>query len=484
MVEVQNSFLEDQESVLLKIEEPKVDSANPWIDDLLNRYPIAARLTNLVKTQEPPLTVSLHGQWGTGKTFLLKRWRQELENAGHKAIYFNAWEDDFNEDPLLSILGQLSESFGEGLFKDSLHKVTEIAGPLILSNASSLLNRFTGLTPEFTRDLPSGSDLIKEYLRHHRTKDQLRGNLEELSTRVRNESCHPLVFIIDELDRCRPPFAIELLERVKHIFDVPNMVFVFGLNRNELCKSLASVYGDIQTGVYLRRFFDFEFNLPTSDSQAFALHLIDRFQIVNAFKNLPRAIGRGEPMWDYDNYRRVFPGVWGALGLSLRDIDYGIRLLALLARSLPGGIFTHPYLLALLIGMKFKKPEFYSDLINGNFRASNIMDFIDNIVQENSPTENVTAHFDRIEGFLYCADNTNPIDQRRGENAWTELQRLRQGDVESGFQVISQRAQAADPEQISRIIRGIEANNQLGITDKVFSQLAELIDVHRTELRY
>ena len=48
----------------------------------------------------------------------------------------------------------------------------------------------------------------------------------------------PLIFIIDELDRCRPTFAIELLERVKHIFDVPNMVFVLGINRDELCKSL------------------------------------------------------------------------------------------------------------------------------------------------------------------------------------------------------------------------------------------------------
>ena len=70
------------------------------------------------------------------------------------------------------------------------------------------------------------------------------------------------MFIIDELDRCRPTFAIELLERVKHIFDVPNIVFVFGINRAELVKSLESIYGEIDAGTYLRRFFDMEFVLP------------------------------------------------------------------------------------------------------------------------------------------------------------------------------------------------------------------------------
>ena len=70
-----------------------------------------------------------------------------------------------------------------------------------------------------------------------------------------------MVFIIDELDRCRPTFAIELLERVKHIFDVPNIVFVFGINREELTKSLRSVYGEIEAEEYLRRFFDMELRL-------------------------------------------------------------------------------------------------------------------------------------------------------------------------------------------------------------------------------
>ena len=68
MLRQPNPLLDTQKSVTLKLSEPVVDSDNLWADDLLARQAIATRLTNLVATQEPPLTISLHGQWGTGKT--------------------------------------------------------------------------------------------------------------------------------------------------------------------------------------------------------------------------------------------------------------------------------------------------------------------------------------------------------------------------------------------------------------------------------
>ena len=83
-----DELLDEQKSVPLKLNEPAIDPSDPWSDDLLARKDIAGRLTNLIATQEPPLSISLHGEWGTGKTFLLKRWQRDLENQGFKAIYF------------------------------------------------------------------------------------------------------------------------------------------------------------------------------------------------------------------------------------------------------------------------------------------------------------------------------------------------------------------------------------------------------------
>ena len=105
---------------------------------------------------------------------------------------------------------------------------------------------------------------------------------------MKKETGHPLIFIIDELDRCRPTFAIELLERVKHIFDIPNMIFVFGINRSELCSSLQSIYGEIDAGVYLRRFFDMEFSLPEIDSEPFCKSLMEKYKLNDFFSELSK----------------------------------------------------------------------------------------------------------------------------------------------------------------------------------------------------
>ena len=138
-------MLESQKLVTLKLGEPVVDPNNPWSDDLLARQDIATRLTNLVATQELPLTVSLHGQWGTGKTFMLRRWQKTLEQENFRAIYFNAWEDDFYDDPLVAMVGQLSEYFQEHSLKSLVSDVAKVAVPLIRQNVLEYWRNILGL---------------------------------------------------------------------------------------------------------------------------------------------------------------------------------------------------------------------------------------------------------------------------------------------------------------------------------------------------
>ena len=250
----------------LKIEEQDHDPKNPWDDDVLDRKKIADRLTSIVRGQEAPFVISLDGRWGTGKTFLLKRWQQDLENQDFEAIYFNAWEDDFSKDPLLAIIGQLSEHFGEGLLRQMAVGVAE-------ATLNILTNRLVGmklddLTPE---------TLLDDYRDQQATQRAVRERLKELGAKVREDTDQPLIFIIDELDRCPPTFAIELLERVKHIFDVENIVFVFGINREELTKSLRSVYGEIEAEEYLRRVLRLAACAAAGGPDAFCTHLIQSF---------------------------------------------------------------------------------------------------------------------------------------------------------------------------------------------------------------
>ena len=308
-----------QASFPLKLPEPEVNPQLPWNDDLLGRKQVADRLTNLIRHQSAPFVVSIDGYWGTGKTFLLKRWQKELEGKGFQSIYFNAWEDDFCDDPLVAIIGQLEDHFKNGKFSAAVGMIRKNAVPFILQNANSVLKKHTGLVfkPEDVEQDP-----LDVYTSQRATKDEIKEQLAELSEQVREDTGKPVVFIIDELDRCRPTFAIELLERVKHIFDVPNMVFVFGVNRSELCSSLQSIYGEIDADIYLRRFFDMEFALPAVDAEPFCKQLMDRFELRALFASLAENASSPIHHQDFGELYNGIPVFWSRFGLSLRDLDY------------------------------------------------------------------------------------------------------------------------------------------------------------------
>ena len=111
--------MENKVFLQLNPDEPEPNPDKPWADDALQREECAKRLTQIIEGQTGPLTISVNGSWGTGKTFLLKRWKTQLELDKYKVIYFNAWEDDFLKDPLLSIIGQLfNEIPKDGVFKN------------------------------------------------------------------------------------------------------------------------------------------------------------------------------------------------------------------------------------------------------------------------------------------------------------------------------------------------------------------------------
>ena len=127
---------------------------------MLDRAQIATKLTNLIRDQSAPFAISIHGYWGTGKTFMLKRWQKDLESQDFKAIYFNAWEDLFCDDPLLAIIGQLSEYFTESNLKSFADRVVQVAIPLLQKNLLGVLNKTTGISLEIAQKEQSERDLL------------------------------------------------------------------------------------------------------------------------------------------------------------------------------------------------------------------------------------------------------------------------------------------------------------------------------------
>lgn len=355
--------------------EPPIPKDDPWKDDELDRKPIADNLTNLIRDQKNPFVVSVSGDWGTGKTFLLRRWQVQLEKDGFRAIYFNAWQDDFCDDPLVAIIGQLAEYFSS----KGLEKISD----QIKENTIELLKSIRGLSASvagfgvglsLSDPADPTVDVFDKYSQQTESKNKLKDELKKLAGEVHKKTGHPLVFIIDELDRCRPTFAVELLERVKHVFDVPGIVFVFGLNRGELGKSVKSLYGKIDADVYLRRFFDIEFQLPEADAKAFCKYLIEKRYELDKFYRVDVEKLR--------KFKKFFPIFSGIIGLSLRDIDYCVRTMAFVGKNLDkNNIFAFHYLfvLAALIPLKLKNQPLYQRFIQGKSASTSaeVMDCID-----------------------------------------------------------------------------------------------------------
>ena len=478
MTEETTVCTDPRDTIKLKHPEPDVAPDEPWQDDMLGRAEIAEKLTNLIRNQSHPFVISIDGQWGTGKTFLLKRWQKDLEAAGFKAIYFNAWEDDFCDDPLLSIIGQLSEQFKEGKFKKLAKQVGQIAVQLIKQNLIAVPSKLTGLDLRVDSSKLDGRDLLQEYSNQRKTKDRLKNKLTKLSAAVAEETGRPLVFIIDELDRCRPSFAIELLERVKHIFDVPNLVFVLGINRDELCKSFRSVYGDIDADVYLRRFFDMEFTLPEADSDKFCMHLMAQFGIDELVRSIGRRKSRtGTMPIDPNNFSRALSVFCSCLGLTLRDTVYCLSLVALAFRNLEKKEHLYPWVLGLLIPLKHSNPVLFRQFIQGERRASDVMDYIDGEISVQTINGVLEIDLDLLEAELYLVEGAR-LDDAGETTPWHQLTLLKEDSVPTHPDLLSTRTQEAGKERAVSLLRFM-SNDRLAVTPRnALERVASLIELY------
>ena len=141
------------------------------------------------------------------------------------------------------------------------------------------------MTARYTGNLTDGvKEALDErplsiYAKQTQLNEKLKKRLFLLAARIKQKTGKPLIICVDELDRCRPTYAIEMLERIKHFFNIPGIVFMLGIDREQLCASIASVYGAIDTENYLHRFFDIEFVLPPPDRQAFIAEQFKQYEL-------------------------------------------------------------------------------------------------------------------------------------------------------------------------------------------------------------
>lgn len=173
-----------------------------------------------------------------------------LRNQNFTCISFNAWEGDFSEDPLIPFVSELRKAIaeirGQGRFaeiSERLRKAGIQIAKRTLPAAAKMLTAGLLDTEELIEDA-AGSAIEKaieqKFDEYEADRDNLatfKSALSDLVDELQGQSKPlPLVFLIDELDRCRPTFALSLLERIKHLFNVDGIVFVIAIDREQLVR--------------------------------------------------------------------------------------------------------------------------------------------------------------------------------------------------------------------------------------------------------
>ena len=315
-----------------------INKNNIFANDLLNREASIKELSTLVvldehnKQNQGSFVVSINGEWGSGKTTFIKLWQAYLEKKYKiESIYFSAWEEDFSKDPLIPLvsciiahverintdkeINELLNKCKESICKLARNTITNLAINHVKSSTLGLVDVSGNSEKENTAvydDYKERKEILKNL------KNYLNKIINSYNSDDKDESNKPTIIFIDELDRCRPLYAIEMLERIKHIFDIDNLVFVLSIDKDNLMKSIKSQYGDIDTENYLRRFIDFEFNLKNNNFNKFCNKLKESVELnYNSNNVLTKLFQEGYTL----NYFGLIKKTCAYFKLSLRQLQ-------------------------------------------------------------------------------------------------------------------------------------------------------------------
>lgn len=365
---------------------PEIDipEDDPFKFDQLDRKSCANTFLSLVKLYSTTgCVIALNGEWGTGKTTFVRMLFQLLKRDHGHPLYFNAWENDYISDPLIALLSELKELAPQSNKWDNVvANGGKILTSIITSAAKTLAKNKLGIDSEVvTSGIDEVGKLLKddidEFSKQKTTFAEFRKALQCYITENTTADV-PVVFFVDELDRCNPHFSVLVLERIKHLFDIPNIIFVLSVNKKQLGYAIQGYYGNgnIDADNYLRRFIDIEYSLPRPDSDKFCQYLFNTYQFDKVFNQKDRKQYRAFSS-DADNFKRMATILMSASNLDLRTRDKIFAHTRLALMEFAANNYIVPDVFFLLCYLRFANPILYHNIIDEKYTAQQLLDEIE-----------------------------------------------------------------------------------------------------------
>ncbi|EKP0306734.1 NTPase KAP [Aeromonas veronii] len=342
--------------------------------DRLERARYAEFLTNYLAAEgkQRNYVLNLNAEWGAGKTWFIKRWYMELK-AHYPTVYIDAWQQDFSDDPLLTVISSIIEQLKAeaGSHQLSPYLSTKLAS-LLKATApivtKALFKKISGINIDEVQEVITADDagkLVESLFQDTRKKTEavqlLKHEIKQWVEAIigKKKKQAPAFILIDELDRCRPSYAVEMLETIKHIFDIPGVVFVLATDTEQLQHAIKVIYGEgFDAQNYLGRFFQRRFTLNRKSRREFISNILE-------IRTLPDGSTMVWP--ELINARvllEVVTAVSDSLELSLRQTEQIIDRLLFVMRK-PRRRKVNLVFLMYLFALHEKDYQLYSGVSDG-----------------------------------------------------------------------------------------------------------------------
>jgi hypothetical protein len=383
----------------------EINKEAPFANDALERQTAIESLTAFLGRVKTPFVLAVNSPWGTGKTTFVRMWRGYLENQGYRCLYLDVWKTDFLGDPLVGLLSELGSLPSDNKkFKKAMGFAKKF-GTALLKQAIPIVGKVVSEGTVDVADLQA--DLVNEFTNKKLLIEKFREELTKAVNEIReHEANKPLVVIIDELDRCRPNFAVEVLERVKHIFNIEGIFFVVAIDKSHLGESVKAIYGaGLNSDEYLRKFFDVEFLISEPKPELFTKSLTTRFSLDEFFQKR-----QGRLRDDKDTFMTIFQDLAQLWGLNLRAQEQCFTFIKIALMMTKDNQHLFPIPLTALIVLKVAKQEAYREYVASRGDVQNIIACVrsafngENFLKSRSGVA--------LEAFLLAISPTLPQNQR------------------------------------------------------------------------
>lgn len=353
-------------------------------EDLFERKSFGIALANIVKNSADPLVIGLDGNWGEGKSTFVKSWQKILNSENIPNIYIDAFESDYVDDAFMVVAGAITEYVSANApakkSKEFIDKAKNVGAHILSLGAKVGIRAISAgiiketdikelgkIGEDISKDISTSAEkYIKERLTNHKKErdsiEHFKKFLSTIPNELTNKSDSPLTIIIDELDRCRPSFAVEMLEKIKHLFSVENVNFLLVINKGQLQESIRATYGaNINAHTYLQKFITIEATLPkkkgrNSDIQRYCHYLADQYDIGNR------------------DWVELFTSLGTQLNCSLRELERIYSNLAIMLMTERPSADINTALISAICVLKVMRPGIFLRMTESNVPIRDIQD--------------------------------------------------------------------------------------------------------------